>query len=280
MAGEDTYPSVIAMWIRDAVSILLKDCSCMDPKAIVPGAVDKIYITQELFRLFFDSEEVADEAWEQIPSRTAYLQEAAKDSTYQNPRPMRCELRLLTAGGNRAGGREEEFEHEAPSTVIGFSSRGPRGFGLPVAPCPLSPSPDGTSYGVAEQSKDKGPSTFSRSKHEGPNRVYCFSSRGPPGVGIFHFPSGPLPSASGFPSPFVLLPTSSYPSVTSYDAAEQSEDEGSSISNRSEPTFWAKFGLVMDGMQLVDDDGVVFKTSSFLNRLAAKKNKCDGEEET
>ncbi|KID84347.1 hypothetical protein MGU_08433 [Metarhizium guizhouense ARSEF 977] len=370
IAGTELPAGSIAVWIRGTVSLLVKDGSRMDPK---PEVIDKIYITQELFRLFFDSKEVADEAWEQIPECTARLLETAKDYTSRQLEPMLCKVLFTSEDSNKAGRREEEFKHEARSTVIGFSSCGPPGFsdsssglrplspspdgtssgdadqsegsstfsrskhegpnkvddfpshgnlryglfpdssgsfpnpfnrppsvyGLPpsftqlpssFAQPPSSTSPDGTSSGVADQSEDEGSSTFSRSKHEGPNKVYNFSSGGPPGFGLFpysssslHCPFKPpsvygLPSASGLPSPFAQLSSSISPGVTSYAVTEQSENEGSSTSNRSKHP-WDNFGVRMN-VKLVDDDGVVFESFSFENHYAAKENECDGEEET
>ncbi|KID96133.1 hypothetical protein MAJ_07901, partial [Metarhizium majus ARSEF 297] len=343
IAGDETPAIGIAMRVVGTLAQLGREASHMKEKPLKRDALDKIYVTRdlELFGLFFESKEVAEKAWMQLPPLTPDRLIRSTDLASAVLAPMPCKVISTTGDSNKAGGPEKELKDKGSSTVDGSSSCGPpwsgpcdqppsfpslnsTSFGIvhysedegsstssrpkqegsstvdgssscgppksgpsttPYGQPPSLPSLNNTSFGIVHHSEDEESSTSSRSNHEGPNRVYHFQSFGPPGSDQFPSSSGSLPlvfthpSACGLPTPFAHPPSSDSPGVTSYADTEQSKDGRSSSSNRSKRP-WAKFGLVMDGEPMVDDDGVVFETPGFLNRLAAENNKCDGEEET
>lgn len=211
MAETELPAGSIATWMRGTLSALVHHCSHMNPK---PEFLDKISITQEFFRLFFDSEGVADEAWEQIPERTAWLVGNAKDYTSKQVNPIYCQVVFTSRGSNKAGGPGKELKHKESSTFDGSSSCGRPRSGPSTAPWdqPSSfPSLNSTSFGIVNPSED-----------EGPNTVDGSSSCGPPA-------SGPSTAPYGQPSPFPSL------NNASFGIARHSEDEESSTSSRPNP---------------------------------------------
>ncbi|KAF5122619.1 hypothetical protein E5D57_013105 [Metarhizium anisopliae] len=216
IAGNEKPAVGIAWHIGGTLARLGTEASHMKEKPLADATLDKIYANQdlELFGSFFESKEVAEKAWKQLPR---WMPGTLRRSTGRESKllaPVYVEVIFTSRGSNKAGGPGKELKHKESSTFDGSSSCGRPWSGPSTAPWdqpPSLPSLNSTSFGNVHHSED-----------EGPNTVDGSSSCGPPA-------SGPSTAPYGQPSPF--------PSInnTSFGIARHSEDEESSTSSRPNP---------------------------------------------
>ncbi|KAK9444913.1 hypothetical protein VB005_01372 [Metarhizium brunneum] len=216
IAGEERPAIGVAMHIVGTLAQVGTEASHMEEKPLKCDALDKIYVTRnpKLFGSFFESKEVAERAWKQLPPSTPgkLIWSTKKSSAVLAP--MDAEVFFTSREINTAGRPEKELKHKESSTFDGSSSCGRPRSGPSTAPCdrPLSfPSLNSTSFGIVNYSEDEGPNTIDGS-----------SSCGPPG-------SGPSTAPYGQPSPFPSL------NNTSFGIVRHSEDEESSTFSRPNP---------------------------------------------
>ncbi|KFG78756.1 hypothetical protein MANI_005143 [Metarhizium anisopliae] len=215
IAGEEKPAIGVAMHIVGTLAHLHREGSLMKEKPLAHNALHKMYATQdlELFGVFFESKEVAEKAWKQLPPWVpGNLRWSAKLASAVLA-PMDAEVTFTSRYSITAWRPEKELKHKE-SSIYGSSSCGrprSRPSTAPLDQLSSFPSLNSTSFGIVNYSED-----------EEPNTVEGFSPCGPPASGPSTAPPGQL---------FTL------PSInnTSFGIAHHSEDEESSTSSRPNP---------------------------------------------
>ncbi|KID62511.1 uncharacterized protein G6M90_00g106610 [Metarhizium brunneum] len=262
LAGSKEPAVGIAWIICGTLAQLNREGSHMKEKPLTPDTLGKMYATQDLklFGVFFESKEVAEKAWKQLPPWMPGKLMTSADLASAVLAPMKAEVTFTSRYSITAWRPEKELKHKESSTFHGSSSCGRPRSGLSTAPLnQLSsfPSLNSTSFGIVNPSEDEGPNIVdgssscgppasgpstapygqaspfpsinntsfgivNYSEDEGPNTVDGSSSCGPPA-------SGPSTAPYGQPSPF--------PSInnTSFGIVRHSDDEESSTSSRPNP---------------------------------------------
>ncbi|KAK8917764.1 hypothetical protein H634G_10650 [Metarhizium anisopliae BRIP 53293] len=210
-------PAVGIVWhICGTLAQLNREGSSMPEKPLTPDTLDKMYATQDLklFGVFFESKEVAEKAWKQLPPWMPDKLMTSADLASAVLAPMKAKVIFTSRYSITAARPEKELKHKESSTFYGSSSCGrprSRPSTAPLDQLSSFPSLNSTSFGIVNPSED-----------EGPNTVEGSSSCGPPASGPSTAPYGqlsPLPSINN----------------TSFGIARHSDDEESSTSSRPNP---------------------------------------------